>query len=37
MNPRKEKRVREIKKGQFEMLEITDKVENKNWKQFSLK
>lgn len=36
MYPRKETRVRKIKKGQFEMLEIVDKAENKKWKQFLL-
>jgi hypothetical protein len=35
MKPAKEKRVRKIGKGKFEMLEIVDKKENKEWKQFS--
>ena len=35
MKPDKEKRVRKIGKGKFEMLEIVDKEENKEWKQFS--
>lgn len=35
MNPGKEKRVRKISKGKFEMLEIIDKEENKEWKQFT--
>jgi len=34
MKPDKEKRVRKIGKGKFEMLEIVDKEENKQWKQF---
>ncbi len=35
MKPDKEKRVRKVSKGKFEMLEIIDKEENKEWKQFS--
>ncbi|MGE7775252.1 hypothetical protein ACQKLP_11040 [Chitinophaga sp. NPDC101104] len=31
----KEKRVRKMGKGKFEMLEIVDKEENKKWKRFS--
>lgn len=35
MKPDKEKRVRKTSKGKFEMLEIVDKEENMEWKQFS--
>lgn len=35
MKPDKEKRVRKVGKGKFEMLEIVYKEENKTWKQFS--
>lgn len=35
MKPDKEKRVRKINRGKFEMLEIVDKEENKEWKRFS--
>lgn len=35
MKPDKEKRVRKTGKGKFEMLEIVDKKENKEWKKFS--
>lgn len=35
MKPDKEKRVRKIKKGKFEMLEIIDKEQNIKWRQFS--
>jgi hypothetical protein len=35
MKPDKEKRVRKISRGKFEMLEIVDTEENKEWKQFS--
>lgn len=35
LKPEKEKRVRKTGKGNFEMLEIADKEENKEWKQFS--
>lgn len=35
MKPDKERRVKKIGKGKFEMLEIVDKEENKEWKQFS--
>jgi hypothetical protein len=35
MKPDKEKRVRKVGKGKFKMLEIVDKGENKEWKQFS--
>jgi len=35
MKPDKEKRVRKTGKGKFEMLEIVDREENKEWKQFS--
>ncbi|MEJ8843005.1 hypothetical protein WG954_11475 [Lacibacter sp. H375] len=36
MKPDKEKRVRKISKGKFEMFEIIDNEQNKEWKQFSL-
>jgi hypothetical protein len=35
MKPDKEKRIRKIGKGKFEMLEIVDKLKNKEWRQFS--
>jgi len=35
MKPDKENRVRKTGKGKFEMLEIVDRKENKEWKQFS--
>jgi hypothetical protein len=35
MKPDKEKRVRKISRCKFEILEIVDKEENKEWKQFS--
>lgn len=35
MKPDKEKRVRKISKGKFEMLEIVDKEENKKWEHFA--
>ena len=35
MKPDKEKRVRKISKDKFEMLEIIDNEQNKEWKQFS--
>lgn len=34
MKPDKERRVRKTGKGKFKMLEIVDKKENKEWKQF---
>jgi hypothetical protein len=35
MKPDKEKRIRKISKGKFEMLEIVDKEQNKKWEQFT--
>jgi hypothetical protein len=35
MKPDKEKRVRKINKGKFEMLEIVDDEKGKEWKPFS--